>query len=107
APVLESPGEADLTAHVDFAAIAAAARDGGAESFGPVDQGDWLVRLGIQPRAAALKRGATAKQAADIDSALARLIAPDQMGTLFKVLALASPGLGAPAGFESPEQASQ
>ncbi|QCO19015.1 class I SAM-dependent methyltransferase (plasmid) [Azospirillum brasilense] len=106
APVLDAPGEADLTAHVDFAAIAAAARDGGAEGFGPVDQGDWLARLGIQPRAAALKRGATTKQAADIDSALARLIAPDQMGTLFKVLALASPGLGPPAGFESPEPAS-
>ncbi|MGR0185804.1 class I SAM-dependent methyltransferase [Azospirillum aestuarii] len=106
APVLDAPGEADLTAHVDFVAIAAAAREGGAESFGPVDQGDWLVRLGIQPRAAALKRSATATQAADIDSALARLIAPNQMGTLFKVLALASPGLGPPAGFESPELAS-
>ncbi len=106
APVLESPGEADLTAHVDFAAIAAAAREGGsqggADSFGPVDQGEWLVRLGIQPRAAALKRNATPKQAADIDSALNRLIANDQMGTLFKVLALASPGLGNPAGFEAP-----
>ncbi|MBP2294893.1 class I SAM-dependent methyltransferase [Azospirillum rugosum] len=102
APVLEAPGEADLTAHVDFAAIAAAARDGGAESFGPVDQGDWLVRLGIHPRASALKRNATAKQAGDIDSSLNRLICHDQMGTLFKVLALATPGLGAPAGFEAP-----
>lgn len=106
APVLESPGEADLTAHVDFAAIAAAAREGGsqggADSFGPVDQGEWLVRLGIQPRAAGLKRNATPKQAADIDSALNRLIANDQMGTLFKALALASPGLGTPAGFEVP-----
>jgi Uncharacterized conserved protein len=101
APVLDAPGEADLTAHVDFAAIAAAAREGGADSFGPVDQGEWLVRLGIQPRAVALKRSATPKQAADIDSALNRLIAHDQMGTLFKVLALASPGLGNPAGFEA------
>ena len=100
APVLEAPGEADLTAHVDFASLATAAREGGAWSFGPVDQGEWLTRLGIQPRAQALKRGATPKQAADIDSALARLIGAEQMGTLFKVLALASPGLGAPAGFE-------
>ncbi|WP_448207668.1 class I SAM-dependent methyltransferase [Azospirillum sp. sgz302134] len=102
APVLDAPGEADLTAHVDFASIAAAAREGGAESFGPVDQGEWLTRLGIRPRASALKRTATPKQAADIDSALNRLIAQDQMGTLFKVLALATPGLGAPAGFEAP-----
>ena len=102
APVLEAPGEADLTAHVDFAAIAAAARGAGAASFGPVDQGAWLTRLGIVPRAAALKRAATPRQAADIDAALARLIDPTQMGTLFKVLALASPGSGAPAGFEAP-----
>ncbi len=102
APVLDSPGEADLTAHVDFASIAAAAREGGADAFGPVDQGAWLTSLGIGPRADALKRTATRKQAADIDSALNRLIAPDQMGTLFKVLALTSPGLGAPAGFEAP-----
>jgi len=100
APVLESPGEADLTAHVDFASIAAAAREGSADAFGPVDQGAWLTALGIGPRADALKRTATPKQAADIDAALNRLIAPDQMGTLFKALALTSPGLGAPAGFE-------
>ncbi|WP_207456954.1 SAM-dependent methyltransferase [Azospirillum sp. SYSU D00513] len=101
APVLEAPGEADLTAHVDFASLAGAAREGGAEAFGPVDQGAWLTRLGIAQRAAMLKRNATPAQASGIDAALARLIGTDQMGTLFKALALASPGLGAPAGFES------
>ncbi|AWK86698.1 class I SAM-dependent methyltransferase [Azospirillum thermophilum] len=102
APVLESPGEADLTAHVDFATIAAAAREGGAEAFGPVEQGEWLVRLGIRQRAQILEKSASPAQAADIRGALARLIEPAQMGTLFKVLALTSPGLGPPAGFETP-----
>ncbi|HEY0833073.1 MAG TPA: SAM-dependent methyltransferase [Azospirillum sp.] len=100
APVLEAPGMADLTAHVDFASLAAAAREAGADAFGPVDQGDLLQRLGIEQRAAVLKRTASPRQAADIDTALARLIAPDQMGTLFKAIALTAPGLGAPAGFE-------
>ncbi|PWC39079.1 SAM-dependent methyltransferase [Azospirillum sp. TSO35-2] len=103
APALESPGEVDLTAHVDFAAIAAAARAAGAESFGPVDQGDWLCRLGIRQRAAALAAAATPAQAQDIRGALDRLIEPAQMGTLFKLVALATPGAFAdgnpPAGF--------
>lgn len=104
APVLEDPGEADLTAHVDFAALAAAARAAGAEAFGTVDQGDWLTALGIRQRAAILSAKATPAQAADIRSALARLVEPEQMGRLFKLLALASPGAfpdgAAPAGFE-------
>lgn len=102
APVLEAPGEADLTAHVDFAALAAAARQGGAECFGPVAQGDWLVRLGLRQRAQILAKSANRAQAKDIATAQARLIEPDQMGTLFKALAVATPGLGAPAGFETP-----
>ncbi len=105
AAVLDTPGEADLTAHVDFAALAAAARTAGADVFGTVDQGEWLVRLGIRQRAAALATKASAAQAADIHTALARLIEPEQMGTLFKLLAVASPGLfagaEAPAGFEA------
>ncbi len=100
APVLESPGDADITAHVDFAALAAAARAGGAQSHGPVTQGELLTRLGVVQRAQALKRSATPKQAVDIDAALERLIGAQAMGTLFKGLALTSPGFGPPAGFE-------
>lgn len=100
APVLDDPGEADITAHVDFESLADAAAEAGAVAFGPVEQGEWLLRLGIAQRAAVLKRTATPKQAADIDSALQRLIAADQMGTLFKALALTCPGLDAPAGFD-------
>ncbi|MEE8536242.1 MAG: SAM-dependent methyltransferase [Kiloniellales bacterium] len=97
--VLESPGNADLTCHVDFAALAAAAREAGAEPHGPVAQGVWLGRLGIAARAARLKAGATAAQARDIDAALVRLTDPAAMGRLFKVLALMLPGAGPPAGF--------
>ena len=50
-------------------------------------------------RAAALARDATREQASDIDAALARLTDADQMGTLFKVLAIGPPGGGAPSGF--------
>ncbi len=107
---LRDPGEADLTAHVDFAALARAARAGGAQTFGPVTQGQFLLGLGIVERAEALMRNATAKQAADIEAALVRLVSDDEevelaagkvrgMGGLFKVLAVAQHGLPRPAGF--------
>jgi NADH dehydrogenase [ubiquinone] 1 alpha subcomplex assembly factor 7 len=97
--VLDDPGKADLTAHVDFEALADAARAGGAAVHGPVEQGAFLVGLGIRERAAMLKRNATADQAADIDASLERLIGTDAMGTLFKVQALTDPRFGIPAGF--------
>ena len=97
--ILDRPGETDLSAHVDFAALAAAA---GVPAFGPVAQGDFLRRLGIEARAHALKRQASAEQARAVDAALARLIAPDQMGTLFRVLALGDDRSAAPAGFSEP-----
>ena len=97
--VLEAPGEADLTAHVDFASVAVAAVRAGAESHGPVTQGEFLSRLGAAQRAAKLLERANPRQAKDIESACRRLIAPDEMGTLFKVLALTHPGFSAPAGF--------
>ncbi|MDE0392272.1 MAG: SAM-dependent methyltransferase [Rhodospirillales bacterium] len=103
--VLDDPGDADLTAHVDFFALAAAARQAGAAAFGPVPQGEFLQALGIEARAARLRRNASAEQREAIDSALRRLIKPDQMGMLFKALAIAHPALGPPPGFEHLEQA--
>jgi NADH dehydrogenase [ubiquinone] 1 alpha subcomplex assembly factor 7 len=100
-PVLAEPGSADLTAHVDFAAVADAATAAGARTYGPVPQGTFLEALGLGARAAALTRHATPKQAAEIASACRRLIAPKEMGTLFKALALTHPALPAPAGFPS------
>ena len=69
---------------------------------GPVSQRDFLRRLGIDKRAAALKSRVPAEKASEIDSALARLTdtGPKGMGDLFKVLALADPAFGALPGFE-------
>ncbi len=99
---LSDPGEADLTAHVRFGRLAEAARSEGALVHGPATQGDFLRALGIEERAAALKRRAEPAQAAGVDAALHRLTAPGAtgMGDLFKVLGLsdrslaALPGLG-------------
>ncbi|MFC7333393.1 class I SAM-dependent methyltransferase [Rhodocista pekingensis] len=96
---LEAPGEADLTAHVDVAALAAELRAAGATAWGPVTQGALLSALGIGTRAATLKGLATPAQAADIDSALDRLLGEAGMGRLFKAVAATSPGLPTPAGF--------
>ncbi len=101
---LADPGEADLTAHVDFEVLAQAAVAAGAVAHGPLGQGVFLTSLGIEVRAGRLKHGATGAQARDIDAARHRLIAGEEMGALFKVLALTGPGQPAPPGFEtSPE----
>ncbi len=99
---LADPGNNDLSAHVDFASLAAAAREAGAAAHGPVPQGAWLNRLGLPERARRLKDSATPDQRSAIDLAGHRLTAGEQMGMLFKVLALASPRLGVPPGFAEP-----
>jgi SAM-dependent MidA family methyltransferase len=99
APVLANPGEQDLTAHVDFEAIAAAARGAGASATPLVTQGEWLLRLGIEARAQSLSR-ANPERADDIFGAFERLANRDQMGELFKVIGLHSPDWPAPAGLE-------
>ncbi|MEA3029770.1 MAG: dehydrogenase [ubiquinone] 1 alpha subcomplex assembly factor 7 [Sphingomonadales bacterium] len=91
------PGESDLTAHVDFEALGAAA-EGRARVLGPVGQGAWLTALGIDARATVLA-GAAPERAAEIEAARDRLVAPEQMGSLFKVMALVAPGWPDPAGF--------
>ncbi|HEC90600.1 MAG TPA: class I SAM-dependent methyltransferase, partial [Alphaproteobacteria bacterium] len=96
---LADPGEVDLTAHVDFTALALAVGLGGAAVFGPLAQGIFLNRLGIEARAAALIENATADQAEEIQGAVARLTAADQMGTLFKALAVIPAGGATPPGF--------
>jgi NADH dehydrogenase [ubiquinone] 1 alpha subcomplex assembly factor 7 len=98
ASVLDAPGDADLSAHVDFAALAQTAREAGAAPFGPVPQGEFLEALGIVQRAATLARGKLGS-APEIDGQLERLILPNRMGALFKALAILPPGARAPAGF--------
>jgi len=95
---LAAPGEADLTAHVDFQALALAAVQAGAAAHGPVPQGAFLEALGLRARAAQLKQASPAR-AAEIDAAIERLAGPDGMGMLFKALALTARQPGAPAGF--------
>jgi len=99
--ILAQLGDADLTAHVDFARLARAAERAGARAYGPIGQGRFLQALGIDARATRLMQGATQEQAAQIRSALERLTAPSAMGELFKAMALTAPGLPAPAGFEA------
>ena len=98
--VLADPGTADLTAHVDFSALAAAARQAGAIVFGPVSQGRFLKALGVDARASRLRQNASAGQATEIDAALRRLTGAHAMGELFKALAIAHPALDALPGFE-------
>jgi len=93
----DEPGESDLTVHVDFEAAAAAAEAEGARVAGPVGQGAWLTALGIDARAAALAAAAPA-HAEEVEAARRRLVGPEQMGTLFKVLAVAAPAWPIPAG---------
>lgn len=104
--VLAHPGEADVTAHVDFAALAVTARAQGARAFGPVGQGALLERLGLAARTERLKRGASPETAAAIDTAARRLAGSHEggMGSLFKALALVHPHLDAPAGFVPAEE---
>ncbi len=88
-----APGEQDLTAHVDFGALAKAAAAEGARSLGPVGQGAFLRALGIEARAAAL--GGDERVMAALD----RLAGDAEMGTLFKAMAIVAPGWPQPEGF--------
>ena len=98
ADVLAEPGEDDLSAHVDFAALAEAARRGGAAAHGPKTQGAFLAELGITARAEQLIK-ANPGAAQDLLTAVARLIGPDQMGNLFKALAILPRSAALPPGF--------
>lgn len=89
ADVLSRAGEVDLTTHVDFALLAESVKET-ARVFGPVTQGDFLTRLGIEARAEAIRKDADKKQQGEIDAALHRLLDPAEMGTLFKVMAFLS-----------------
>lgn len=95
---LNNPGDSDITAHVDFASLLAIAKSTGVQSWGVVEQGMFLRRLGAELRATQLCKQASARQQQTILSGLERLIAPHQMGSLFKVMALTS-ALDKPAGF--------
>jgi SAM-dependent MidA family methyltransferase len=103
---LKNPGQADVTAHVDFQALARAAEDLGARVHGPVSQGDFLKWIGIETRAVTLMAKASLEVSEDISSALKRLTGDGRgaMGSMFKVLAISEPGLTSLAGLSGQEQ---
>lgn len=96
---LAEPGTRDLTAHVDFPALAAVARTAGASAFGPLPQGLLLQRLGLMTRAAMLAQSRP-RLAGEILSGAERLVAAEGMGRLFKALAVCDSRIGPPPGFE-------
>ena len=100
---LQAPGCADLSAEVDFDAFAASAHASGAATYGPVPQGKFLQALGAAARLATLSARASPAERERLQNGLLRLLDPDQMGTLFKVMALTSPGLPVPPGFDPDE----
>lgn len=97
--VLDHPGETDLSHHVDFGVLADAARAAGAAALGPIPQGLFLGRLGIDRRAESLFLGAPPDQFQAILGAVRRLVHPAGMGLLFKAFAIADPRLPTPPGF--------
>jgi NADH dehydrogenase [ubiquinone] 1 alpha subcomplex assembly factor 7 len=100
--VLDRPGESDLTSHVDFEALGAALKGGGAAVHGPLTQGAFLSAMGLAERAEVLKRHADASSQVDIDAAKTRLAADSQMGHLFKVIAATHPEMKPPYPFRNP-----
>jgi NADH dehydrogenase [ubiquinone] 1 alpha subcomplex assembly factor 7 len=103
---LKHPGLADVTAHVDFQALARAAEDVGARVHGPVPQGDFLKRLGIETRAVTLMAKATHEVSEDISEALKRLIGGGRsgMGSMFKVIGISNPHIQTLVGLSDDEQ---
>ena len=100
--ILDRPGEADLTSHVDFESLGTALRQGGAQTHGPVTQRQFLLNMGLEARSALLGQKARLAERNVIGRAVERLAGENQMGNLFKVLAATSPGLSTPYPFGSP-----
>jgi SAM-dependent MidA family methyltransferase len=95
-----------VTAHVDFQALVRAAEDLGARVHGPVQQGEFLKRLGIETRAVTLMAKTTHEVSEDISGALKRLVGGGRggMGSMFKVLAISEPSITLLAGFADQKQ---
>ncbi len=98
-PVLASPGRADVTAHVDFEALARAALQAGVGVHGPLAQGAFLARLGLAVRLERLCSGKTPGEQTEIHEGARRIASPGEMGEIFKAVCLSSPSLAKPEGF--------
>ncbi|GBD42542.1 hypothetical protein HRbin39_01936 [bacterium HR39] len=100
---LAHPGEADLSSHVDFGALARRLAGAGARVFGPLAQGAWLLRTGAEVRLARLVEAAPQRRT-ELEAGLRRLVDPDRMGELFRVLAACGPDDPLPPGFAEDER---
>jgi NADH dehydrogenase [ubiquinone] 1 alpha subcomplex assembly factor 7 len=98
--LFETPSQADITAHVNFEILAKCAKECGLQSFGATEQGIFLKQLGIEMRAEKLSKVASPQQKQDIATAIKRLTGDDEMGKLFKILAVQNKNLPTPIGFE-------
>jgi NADH dehydrogenase [ubiquinone] 1 alpha subcomplex assembly factor 7 len=98
-PILDRPGETDLTAHVDFQSLVDAIARGGATVLPILSQGVFLKEMGLELRAGILARKATESQKRELSAAMERVAGVREMGHLFKVLAATSPRLGRPHPF--------
>jgi SAM-dependent MidA family methyltransferase len=94
AGLFERPGEADLTAHVDFSSLIWQAQALGLDTYGPMPMGEWLLRLGLEARAGQLMRRGPEEKAREVQSGIARLVDPKQMGALFKALIFTGGAVG-------------
>lgn len=99
--IIDRPGRSDLTAHVDFEALAHALTSAGARACTPLTQRAFLLDMGLELRVSRLSRSATEAQKRELAMAAERLAGPGQMGHLFKVMAATSPGLSCPHPFRS------
>ncbi len=97
-PLME-PGSADLTTHVNFKRLANTALSAGATAYIGLTQGDFLDQMGIHLRAQMLKKNASPLQAEKISQDVERLTSPEQMGSLFKTMAITHPDLPTPYPF--------
>jgi NADH dehydrogenase [ubiquinone] 1 alpha subcomplex assembly factor 7 len=95
AGLFDAPGEADLTAHVDFSDLARKAKALGLAPSGPMPMGEWLLRLGLEARVHQLLRRASAEEALELRGRITRLVDPAQMGALFKTVVLTA-GISGP-----------
>jgi NADH dehydrogenase [ubiquinone] 1 alpha subcomplex assembly factor 7 len=94
AGLFERPGEADLTAHVDFPDLIRQAEALGLGAYGPMPMGEWLLRLGLEARVDQLMSSVSEEAAREVVSRISRLVDPKQMGALFKAVIFTSGGVG-------------
>jgi len=99
-PVLKDPGEADITAHVDFLSLMHVAEGEGNALYGPVSQGNFLRSMGAEVRLNMLLKHAEGEQRKNLIAGLERLVSPQAMGELFQVIAVTNDYIDDMPGFE-------